>query len=463
MSQFADRVFETTATSGTGTLTLAGAVSGRRAFSDAFSVSDSVAYAISQDGVGWEVGLGTLSSVSPDLLTRDTVLASTNSGLKVNFAAGGSVKNVFNPAPAALFGGLFIDGAGPTVRYDFDKGADIASAATPDIAAATGNSVDLSGSVTITGFATAKAGIERTTRTLATPTFQHSAALILPGGRDIVAAAGDVQKWLSLGGGNWLCTSYQRAVEPPEGPYSPTRAPSTISNNTTDPTNDIDFAPAKFRDDADTGNLVVTAAIAKGIDTTWSAGGVPAVSTGGRSSSVALAVSTWYHCFVGKVSGVVEAGFDTSLTGANLAADHGFTNLRRVGSVYRNGAGVIAPFLQYEDNFRWVTAVRDVNATIAGTYSTQTISTPLGIVTRAFGSVSATAGQSLRVRSINTTDPQAVVDTPGNAAGAGTATRTAGTFEEFTDTSSQLQLSQSGSGNAKLDTHGWIDPRGRHG
>jgi|SRR5579859_2509612 len=84
--QVADRVQETSTTTGTGTLTLGGAVTGYRAFSSVCSNADTVEYAIFLPSDGsWEIGKGTYNSGT---LSRDTVYSSSNSGSLVNFAAG---------------------------------------------------------------------------------------------------------------------------------------------------------------------------------------------------------------------------------------------------------------------------------------------------------------------------------------------------------------------------------------
>lgn len=94
----ADRVKETSTTTGTGAFTLAGAATGYRAFSAVCSVSDTVFYCIAlQSGSEWEVGLGTYTSTN--VLTRTTVLASSNAGSAVTFSAG--TKDVFISAVAA--------------------------------------------------------------------------------------------------------------------------------------------------------------------------------------------------------------------------------------------------------------------------------------------------------------------------------------------------------------------------
>ena len=94
----ADRVQETTTTTGTGTVTLAGAVSGFQSFA-AVGNGNTTFYTIADTtGTYWEIGIGTYTS-SGTTLSRDTVLSSSNSGSLVNFPAG--TKNVFVTFPAS--------------------------------------------------------------------------------------------------------------------------------------------------------------------------------------------------------------------------------------------------------------------------------------------------------------------------------------------------------------------------
>ena len=92
-----DRVQETTTTTGTGTLTLGGAVTGYQSFS-AIGNANTTYYAIyAPGGSEWEVGIGTYTA-SGTTLSRDTVLSSSNSGSLVTFSAG--TKNVWCDYPA---------------------------------------------------------------------------------------------------------------------------------------------------------------------------------------------------------------------------------------------------------------------------------------------------------------------------------------------------------------------------
>jgi hypothetical protein len=97
MAYFADRVKDTTASTGTGSITLANsAPSGFQTFATALgSSSTQVSYVIELNAE-WEVGQGVFNGTTG--LTRETVFASSNSGALVNFSAG--TKNVFLTSPA---------------------------------------------------------------------------------------------------------------------------------------------------------------------------------------------------------------------------------------------------------------------------------------------------------------------------------------------------------------------------
>lgn len=92
------------------------------------------------------------------------------------------------------------------------QGTNIASAATTDIGAATGNYVVVTGTTTITALGTIQAGTGRVVRFAGALTLTHNAtSLILPTGANIVTAPGDIAVFVSEGGGNWRCTSFERA------------------------------------------------------------------------------------------------------------------------------------------------------------------------------------------------------------------------------------------------------------
>jgi len=87
----ADRVQETTSTTGTSSYALLGAATGYQSFGAVLANGDTTYYAITND-TDWEVGVGTYSTTGPTL-ARTTILASSNGGSAVNWGVG--VKNIF--------------------------------------------------------------------------------------------------------------------------------------------------------------------------------------------------------------------------------------------------------------------------------------------------------------------------------------------------------------------------------
>jgi len=112
----ADRVNETTTTTGTGTLTLGGAVSGYQSFAVIGNGNTTYYTIVHQTLNEWEVGVGTYTA-SGTQLSRDTVLASSNSGSAVTFSAG--TKFVFCDYPAGK--AVYEDGSGKVSGYAIEN------------------------------------------------------------------------------------------------------------------------------------------------------------------------------------------------------------------------------------------------------------------------------------------------------------------------------------------------------
>jgi hypothetical protein len=129
-----DRVKETSTTTGTGTFTLAGAATGFQSFS-VIGNGNTTFYTIVDSAAGaWEVGIGTYTS-SGTLLSRDTVLESSNSGSLVNFGSGSKDVFVTYPAERAVIGGKGLIENSSTI--------------TEDVTVTTGNNAISAGPVTI--------------------------------------------------------------------------------------------------------------------------------------------------------------------------------------------------------------------------------------------------------------------------------------------------------------------------
>lgn len=89
----------------------------------------------------------------------------------------------------------------------------IASAGTVAIGAAAANSIVISGVTTITAFDSIPAGALRRVRFTGALTLTHNVTtLILPGAANITTTAGDSAVFESLGSGNWICISYNKAA-----------------------------------------------------------------------------------------------------------------------------------------------------------------------------------------------------------------------------------------------------------
>jgi hypothetical protein len=167
-----DRVKVTTATTGTGTLTLGSAVAGFQAFSAVLSNADTTYYAIFESSTGaFEVGLGTYASPA-NTLARTTVLESSNAGSAVNLTAGDADVFITYAAEKSVYldadGYIFVsDGRNLTnlnatnlttgtvndARLPATISSDITGNAATATAWATGRTLSLTGDVTGTSAA----------------------------------------------------------------------------------------------------------------------------------------------------------------------------------------------------------------------------------------------------------------------------------------------------------------------
>ena len=148
----ADRVKDTTTTTGTGSVTLSGSPpAGFQSFGAAIGNGNTTYYTIS-GGSEWEVGIGTYNSTGV-VLNRDTVLSSSNSGSLVNFSAGS--KDVFVTYPAER--SVNEDAAG-NVNINITGNAATATRAT-NLAAGAAGSVPYQTAANTTAFVATASGV----------------------------------------------------------------------------------------------------------------------------------------------------------------------------------------------------------------------------------------------------------------------------------------------------------------
>ena len=108
-----DRVRETSTSQGTGTINLAGAVTGFQTFVAGIGDGNTTYYAIFEEGTNsFEVGIGTVTDATPDTLARDTVLSNSSGNTsKINFSGG--TLSVFCTMPASK--SVYLDSTGTPV------------------------------------------------------------------------------------------------------------------------------------------------------------------------------------------------------------------------------------------------------------------------------------------------------------------------------------------------------------
>jgi hypothetical protein len=121
--KFADRVADTTSTTGTGAFALDSAsLNTYRNFGDVCGDGDTIYYSVAHRTLDqWEVGKGTYGA-GLNVLTRTSILASSNAGAAVNFSSG--TKDIVAGVPASVFDGVDVipstDNAVP--RFDGTEG-----------------------------------------------------------------------------------------------------------------------------------------------------------------------------------------------------------------------------------------------------------------------------------------------------------------------------------------------------
>ena len=112
-----DRIQETSTSVGTGTITLAGAVTGYQSFAVVGNNNTTYYTIADQSGSNWEVGIGTYTLANTSL-ARTTVLASSNANNAVTFGAG--TKSVFVTYPAEK--AIYSDAGNVTTIANFASG-----------------------------------------------------------------------------------------------------------------------------------------------------------------------------------------------------------------------------------------------------------------------------------------------------------------------------------------------------
>lgn len=122
----------------------------------------------------------------------------------------GSVTALTDKRVAAI--GTTFSGGTLTAALNEAGAVTLASAGTVNIGAAAANTINVTGTTTITAFdAIAASAVRRLIFAGALTLTYNATSLILPTAANITTAAGDVVEFVSLGSGNWRCINYERA------------------------------------------------------------------------------------------------------------------------------------------------------------------------------------------------------------------------------------------------------------
>jgi hypothetical protein len=345
-----------------------------------------------------------------------------------------------------------------------------ATATTTPLWASTAQVQDWTGTPTITDFPAApKAGAWRVAYPAAGTVITDNAAIDVQGDANYTTVADD-QLYIEA-----ITTSTFKVLIRKKNGQALSVAPAmnyiagyTLSTAGSSAT--MSIAAGQAADSANAVTIPLAAAISK-TTAAW------AVGTGnGGLDTGAIANNTWYHFYAIRRpdTGVVDVIFSTNASLPTLPAS--YTQYRRIGSGRTNGSAQWVKFVQFGDLFLWDAAVIDVDATNPGTAAvTRTLTTPLGIKTRALitvGILGATSGPvGAVISSLDVSDQAGQAAATAALSGftsSGISTNTAnwGFMEQevMTNTSSQVRsrLSVSGANDRLgLITRGWTDTRGK--
>jgi hypothetical protein len=235
----------------------------------------------------------------------------------------------------------------------------------------------------------------------------------------------------------------------------------TLANNTTDPSNDIDFSGGRFIYSDGTGDQIVSALI-KQLDAVFLAG-----TNQGGLDVLPKAIDTTYHCFAvhNPTTGVSDYAFSVTVGGPTLVGNLvGFTKSERIFSIMTDGSGNIIPFYQVDKTCYLKTRITDATGGGAiGIVATPlTLSTPLNLEVLAI--ISAKIGHpGIRNALFTALDDVDLPPTQANSdigitANAGNSDMGSIVKNIKTDTSSQIRtIVDVAVTDYELNTLGWID------
>ncbi len=241
----------------------------------------------------------------------------------------------------------------------------------------------------------------------------------------------------------------------------------TLSNSTINVSKGLDISAGLCAGTGTNASMSLATAMGKRIDVNWVAGGTTAVPAGGFPSGISLTTSTWYAVFaISTAAGVVDVGFDSSLTATNLLADAtGYVNYRRIGWVYYNGSSVIEQFFQNGDVFTFETVqLAKTTATVSTVGAPVVVLAPPETLAKLnvlfYTNQNSTQYYILTENRQSNTSPSLLYSNLNSNGGTGTYWVNQADFERMTDSSSAIR-ERATSGFTRIMSIGWTDNRNR--
>ena len=236
--------------------------------------------------------------------------------------------------------------------------------------------------------------------------------------------------------------------------------PITISNNATDANNDIDFSAGNAPLNDGSGQILLSSTLVKRLDATWAEG----TGNGGlfNGTAVPKATNTWYYLFaiVNTTTGATDAGFDSSVSGANVPSGWKISKILHAIKTDGTGSGNILQGKFYSDGWFYYNSEQQEytsTSTTAGTFINLSFA-PKDIISKAYFTALATnngtsGNRDFRV-GISSTNSKIIGgqvsygDTYRNKDGAGLPTTLSGG-------NPQVYIISTGTGTSTLINHGF--------
>src|SRR3989344_6562847 len=161
-------------------------------------------------------------------------------------------------------------------------------------------------------------------------------------------------------------------------------------SNAADTVNDVTVAAGEACSDDGTTDMVLSGAITKQLDASWSVG-----TNAGGINTGAEAISTWYevHLIKRVDTGVVDVMFTTTANRATLPTS--YTKKRRIGWIRNDASSNILQFTQVDDHITLTTQIADVaNSATATAEAAVTLTVPPSAIARFRASAVSTASSN---------------------------------------------------------------------